>query len=116
LNIGQVYSGIDINLLISAEEGFGRTIIEAGYYGVPSIGTRIGGIPEVIENERTGYLVELDDVEQLSSAILRLATDREKRQQMGAAARELVREKFLLPAHCRKIEEIYQQLLRNHNS
>lgn len=114
-NIGQVYAGIDINLLISSEEGFGRTIIEAGYFGVPSIGTRVGGIPEIIEEDRTGYLVELDDVEQLSSAILRLATNREKRQQMGAAARELVWEKFLLSAHCRKIEEIYQQLLRNKN-
>lgn len=48
-----LYRSMDINLLISGEEGFGRTIIEAGAAGRPSIGARIGGIPEIIEEGRT---------------------------------------------------------------
>lgn len=111
--IASVYSGLDINLLPSAEEGFGRTIVESGFFAVPSIGTRVGGIPELIENERTGYLIELDEVEQMSEAILKLSKDEEKRRQFGNAAKELVKEKFLLPPHCRKIEELYLQLMQD---
>ncbi len=108
-DIVSVYEALDINLLISAAEGFGRTIIEAGYLGVPSIGTTVGGIPELIEHETTGYLVNLDEVEQLAHCINDLAVHPEKRRSMGEAARERVKNNFLLPAHCRAIEEIYRE-------
>ena len=110
-DIAPVYSALDINLLVSSGEGFGRTIIEAGYLGVPSIGTHSGGIPELIEDGVTGCLVNLDDVDELSETILSLAFDAEKRRRMGESARKLVEQKFLPPAHCEKIQTIYRELL-----
>ncbi len=110
-NISSVYASLDINLLISSSEGFGRTIIEAGYMGVPSIGTRVGGIPELIKDGESGFLVDLDDVEALSQAILKLAGDGALRQKMGQAARSNVEQHFMLADHCRKIEGIYKDLL-----
>ena len=106
-----LYEAIDINVLISAEEGFGRTIIEAGYLGVPSIGTCIGGIPELIEDGKTGFIINLDDVDHLAERILTLAMNPERIRQMGAAARQRVIEHFLLPAHCRKMEHMYRELI-----
>lgn len=110
-DIVEVYASLDINLLVSADEGFGRTIIEAGYLGVPSIGTHSGGIPELIEDGVTGCLVNLDDVDELSETILSLAQDMEKRRKMGESARRLVEQKFLLSTHCEKIQAIYKELL-----
>jgi glycosyltransferase involved in cell wall biosynthesis len=68
-------------------EGFGTVYLEAGLFGVPCIGTRVGGVPEAILEGRTGILVEPDDAEGLRDAIVALLNDPVKRQWMGENAR-----------------------------
>src|SRR5690625_7901351 len=61
-NISDLISISDLLLLMSEQESFGLVILEAIACEVPSIGTNVGGIPEVINHGETGYLVELGDI------------------------------------------------------
>src|SRR5699024_404933 len=61
-NISDLISISDLLLLTSEQESFGLVILEAMACEVPSIGTNVGGIPEVINHGETGYLVELGDI------------------------------------------------------
>jgi trehalose synthase len=78
----------------SIREGFGLTVTEAMWKGAAVIGGNVGGIRVQIEDGETGYLV--DSVEQAAERMVELVRKPEKRKQMGQAAREIVRENFLL--------------------
>ena len=83
-----VYDAADIVCQASRwEEAFGQVIAEAMAYGKPVIGTRVGGIPELIENDVSGFLIQRGDIESLADRILRLAENVELRQRMGNAGR-----------------------------
>lgn len=84
-------------------EGLGLVFLEAGFFGIPSIGTRHGGIPEAIQDERTGLLVEPEDPLSLARAIQRLVIDEGLREQLGAAAREFVLNEFSWERNIRKL-------------
>jgi glycosyltransferase involved in cell wall biosynthesis len=71
-------------------EGFGTVFLEAGAFGVPSIGTRTGGIPEAVVNGSTGRLVADDDVEGLKAAIKDLLENPSERLRLGKNARTRV--------------------------
>lgn len=77
----------------SLREGFGLTVSEAAWKGKPIVGGRAGGITLQIRDGETGYLVET--VEECATRILELLRDPGLVQEMGEAARELVRERFL---------------------
>jgi glycosyltransferase involved in cell wall biosynthesis len=74
----------------SLAEGLGIVFIEAQACGVPVIGTRVGGIPEVIEHEETGLLVPPRDVEALGQALIRLLSDRDLAHRLAAEAERRV--------------------------
>lgn len=106
-----LYRSIDLNLLISSEEGFGRTIIEAGAAGRPSVGSRIGGIPELIEDGRTGWLVDEGDVEGLADLLVRLDGERNALPAAGGAARTRVQESFTIQAHVRQVVDVWREAM-----
>jgi len=110
-DIEPVCAALDVNLLISSDEGFGRVAIEAGAVGVPTIGTRIGGIPEVIVEGETGLLVGVSDAEGLAAAIERLAADAVLRRRLGEAARQRVEREFTIEVHTRRIMDLYEEVL-----
>ena len=88
------YSAADICVLASLplrepyyiEESFGMVLLEAAGCGLPLIGTRCGGIPEIIEERKTGFLVAPGDVHGLAERIALLAGDGRMRAEMGRAA------------------------------
>jgi glycosyltransferase involved in cell wall biosynthesis len=75
-------------VLPSRSEGLGRVILETFARGRPVVATRVGGIPDVVEDGVTGLLVESGDVEALAEALARLLADRALAERMGGAARE----------------------------
>lgn len=77
-NISELLSISDLMLLMSEKESFGLVLLEANACEVPCIGTNVGGIPEVIVHDKTGYLVELGDVKQASIYALDLLEDEQK--------------------------------------
>jgi glycosyltransferase involved in cell wall biosynthesis len=77
-------------------EAFGWTIAEAMASGCPVIASRAGGIPEIVEHERSGLLVAAGDVDALAGALNRLLDSTELRQRLAAGARRRVEERFSL--------------------
>jgi len=86
-DIQDVYAAADVFALPSHMEGFGLVYIEAAFHGVPSIGTRVGGVPDVILDGETGLLVPPGDPDALAAAIGRLRDDPPLRCRLGEAAR-----------------------------
>lgn len=75
-------------------EPFSRVPLEAAAFGKPVVGTRIGGTPEAIEDERTGLLVDRSDPEALAGAVERLLRDADLRRSLGQCGAEMVGRKF----------------------
>jgi glycosyltransferase involved in cell wall biosynthesis len=74
-------------LLPSEHEGYGITVIEAALCGVPAIVARSGALPEIVESDRSGLVVEVGDVDALARAMTRLAQEPARAHQLGEGAR-----------------------------
>jgi phosphatidylinositol alpha-1,6-mannosyltransferase len=75
-------------------EGLGIALLEAQHFGCPVVGTRVGGIPEAIEEGKSGLIVEAGDEAALADAVHRLLKDKNLRFEMGTAGARFVRETF----------------------
>lgn len=109
-NLADLYSISDVKLLLSEKESFGLVLLEAMACGVPCVGTAIGGIPEVIEDGKNGFLCALGDINDAARQTLRLLTDETLRETMGKNAYETVYEKFYSERIVAQYEHIYFQL------
>jgi glycosyltransferase involved in cell wall biosynthesis len=87
----RLYDAAAVVVLPSHREGLPLAVLEAMAHGRPVVATRVGGIPELVEDGVTGYLVEPGDREGLRAALERLLADPALRRRMGAAARQAVR-------------------------
>lgn len=105
------YEATDINLLVSRSEGFGRTIIEAGAVGVPSIGARTGGIEEIIAHPHSGLLIPPEDPDALAEAMSALIGDPGKLREMANAAFRRTAQFFSIAAHSRQIMDLYDEII-----
>ena len=92
-------------------EGFGIAVVEALGAGKAVVATRVGGLPEVVDHERTGLLVAPDDPEELSAAILSLLRDDGRRKAMGERGAQVVRERFTVTASVAAMDRLYRQVL-----
>lgn len=87
------------------------SILESFAYGKPVIGTTIGGIPELIDNEANGFLVPPKEPEQLRDRLLWMSEHQTEAIEMGKAARKKVETEFNADIHYEKIMNVYQRLL-----
>jgi glycosyltransferase involved in cell wall biosynthesis len=110
-DVGPLYAAADAVVLASDEEGFSNVILEAMAAGKAIVATKVGGIPEAIENEVHGLLVPPRDEKQLAQALIRVIGDRGLRARLGTAARERARSEFSLEAMFRSYETFYGKLL-----
>jgi glycosyltransferase involved in cell wall biosynthesis len=108
-DIRQIYEGADIMVLPSVCEGLPVSLIEAMSMELPVVSTKIGGIPELVENGITGILVPPADSDALTKAIVQLASDSAQRKQMGNNARKRVCENFSMRKNASKLIEYYQK-------
>ncbi|HQU15600.1 MAG: glycosyl transferase [Chromatiales bacterium 21-64-14] len=92
-------------------EGLGMVVLEAAAAGVPAIGTRHGGIPEVIIDGETGYLVPERDTDELAVRMTALLMDRDKQRRMGGQARALVEARFDIEDRTAALELLYDEVL-----
>jgi glycosyltransferase involved in cell wall biosynthesis len=95
-------------------EPFGRVILEGMLLGKPVIATAAGGVPELIDHGRTGFLVPPGDVEALAECLRRLLAAPEEGRAIGARARSWAREQFSLSRHVAEMSEIYERAARIH--
>jgi glycosyltransferase involved in cell wall biosynthesis len=106
-----LYAAMDIHVLPSHREGFPRTLMEGAATGLPQICTNIRGCRQTVEDNKTGFLIEVGDVPALADRIRRLAADRELCMRMGRAAREKAEKEFDQRAVFQKVEQTYRRLL-----
>lgn len=98
------YRAADLFALPSLKEGFGIVFLEAMYYAKPCIGVRAGGVPEVVDDGRTGYITAPDDPDALAASILALVLDENLREAMGRAGRQKLQREFSSETFKRKLE------------
>ena len=114
-NIGDIYPQLDISVVPSLREPFGRVIIESMAFGKPVIATNIGG-PLDIVTDQTGILVPVNDPLSLANAILFLADNPAIKASMGKAGRERVENYFTISMTLSKIYDVYKGLLCNRDN
>lgn len=100
----------DVFVLPSVFEALGLSLVEAAASGLACVGTRTGGIVDVIEHERSGLLVEPGDAAGLAAALLRLAADATLRGALGGAARARARERFDEAEQARRYQALFAEL------
>lgn len=111
-DIASIMPSLDIFVLPSREEALGTAILEASACGVACIGSKIGGICECIDENRSGLLFESDNLEDLKSKLKLLSKQKELRAFFGKNARELILERFSNEVMIKKTEELYEKLLK----
>jgi len=106
------FAAADVVVLASTWEGLGLALVEAAQHGRAVVATRVGGIPEVVEDGATGLLVAPGDPIAFGDAVLRLLADDALRRRMGDAARESAARRFSVERYAGDVEALYERLLR----
>ncbi|MDA8388821.1 MAG: glycosyltransferase family 4 protein [Nitrospiraceae bacterium] len=108
--IARVLSAADIFVLPSHHEGLPNAALEAMACALPVIATRAGGIPEAVEDGKSGILVRTRDAVSLANAIECLLMNDHLAAQMGNHGREIVKKKFTWQVNSEKIFDLYREL------
>lgn len=111
-NKAKIFGAIDICIVPSCfGDPFPTVAMEAAVYGLPVVASRIGGLPEIIEDGVTGWLVEPNSPEQLADKIEWLIQNPERAREMGKAGRERVFKEFTVEKMVAEFEALFQQHL-----
>jgi glycosyltransferase involved in cell wall biosynthesis len=97
-DIARLYQAADVFVATSLEESFGQTILEAQLCGCPVVAFNVGGIPEIVHNEITGFLVPKGNVEEMAEAIRTLVRTPDVLNTMSGCARSCAEIRFSLQA------------------
>jgi glycosyltransferase involved in cell wall biosynthesis len=111
-DIERVLSAADIVVLTSDNEGTPLCLIQAGMAGLPVVTTNVGSVPEVVLNNVTGIITELD-VQQIADALENLVNNHALRTQLGKSAKEFTLANFGVQRLVTDHEELYKKLLSN---
>jgi glycosyltransferase involved in cell wall biosynthesis len=97
----------DIFVLPSRSEAFPNALLEAMAAGLPAVATSVGGIPEIVDDGRTGLLIRRDDPVELADALCRLMSDEPLAAALGAAARQRIRANYSFERMTAQFEALY---------
>ncbi len=109
--VAPVLAAADLFLLPSSKESFGLAALEAMACGVPVVASDVGGIPELVENGRTGFLFPPDDVQGMARAAALVLSDDGLRRRMGEEARRLAEDRFATAKVVPAYEEFYRRVI-----
>jgi glycosyltransferase involved in cell wall biosynthesis len=107
-----IYADLDLAVLSSRNEGTPVSFIEAMAAGLPVVGTRVGGVPDLVEHGKTGLLVRPNDPKALSGAMETLLSDPDRRREMGRLAREAVYPTYSDAALIDHMDRFYSSILQ----
>lgn len=112
-DVPDLLQGFDLFALATEQEASGTVFVEAAMAGLPVIGTRVDGVPEMLTENETGLLVPVGDVTALTQALRTLLDDPDTRRRMGEAGYRLVREqgKFTPEGMVTRVENCYTRWL-----
>lgn len=101
----------DLFFLPSYTEGMPMSILEAMGYGLPIVATNVGGIPQLVENGKNGYMVEPGKIDDFAKVILELTGNDELIYRMGKESIEKAYEKYSLEKHLEKVCKLYEKAM-----
>jgi glycosyltransferase involved in cell wall biosynthesis len=104
-------TAMDVYLMSSQYEGLPIALLEAMAMELPVVATAVGGVPEVVKEGKTGFLVPAGRPGELAAAAKKLLEDPDMGQAMGRAGRTMVKEKFSMERMVRQTEEVYLEVL-----
>jgi N-acetyl-alpha-D-glucosaminyl L-malate synthase BshA len=111
LGVEEFVAASDLGLVTSDSESFCLSILEAMFFARPSVSTRVGGIPEVVEHDCTGLLAAAGDARALAENVSALIRDIPRREAMGRAAQRFASEHFSAQSIVPHYEELYRRVL-----
>jgi glycosyltransferase involved in cell wall biosynthesis len=109
--VARFYAAVDAVILPSINEGTPVTAIEALAVGRPVVATRVGGVPDVVRDGETGFLVPPGSTDELAERLAELARDPELRERLGRAGREHVRTRYAVDRLVDDVDLLYRSLL-----
>ena len=111
-SLPRIYADLDVLAVSSDNEGTPVSAIEAIASGCPVVATRVGGLPDLIKDHKTGLLVPPRDADALASAVLDLLHNPPTARELGHNAREFVRRRFTVERLITDVDRLYGKLLR----
>ncbi len=102
---------LDIYVAVSRLESFGVAILEASACSLPVVVSNVGGLPEVVQDGKTGYVVDRENPDATAEALMKIIQNNSLRRQMGDAGRKLVLDKYQWSNNVLVMEDIYYRVL-----
>ena len=110
-SVEELLSCADLFLLPSATESFGLAALEAMACGAPVVASRTGGLPEVIDDGRSGFLFDVGAVEEMAEAGIRILEDEALHAELSAAGRAIAEERFSAGVVVPHYEALYERVM-----
>ena len=111
-DLDRIMGCLDLVIHPALMEGLGVSLLQAAAAGVPIVGTRVGGIPEIVRDGVNGYLIPPGDVPSLMDATTRIITDRDLARQLGENGKRIVSEHFSIESMVEGNIGVYRDLMR----
>jgi glycosyltransferase involved in cell wall biosynthesis len=109
--VGDYYRAMDLVVLPSLSEGMPNVALEAMMFGKPVVASRVGGVPEVVVEGETGFMVKAGDEDALALALIRMLASPSRMQAMGEGGRRRVLENFSPKVRVERLLALYNELL-----
>ena len=110
-NVQEKLAIADLMLLPSQLESFGLAALEAMACEVPTIATKVGGVPEVIEDRKSGFLAPVGDIDLMARCAIEILSDEKRLREMGKLARFVAQSRFCSSKIIPQYEEFYRRVL-----
>jgi len=108
-DVPEIIASLDIFVLASLTEPFGKVVVEAMAMKKPVVATRVGGVPEIIEHSKSGILIPPGDATTLAEAIIKVAKDENRARRIGVEGRRTVMRKFNLGSFLQRFERVFDK-------
>ena len=110
-DLPKIYADLDIVALTSINEALGLVLVEAMASGKPVVATNVGGVPSLVKHGVNGLLINPQDVQALSDAIIKLLNDSDLRQKMGREGRSSVFPRYDISQLVKRVDLLYTQMI-----
>ena len=111
VTLSLLYSAADVFVAPSIQDNLPNTVMEAAACATPTVAFHVGGLPDLVEHGRTGYLAQPFETDDLAKGIALLLGNDEKRLEMAKAARHKVVSEFALERIARRHAELYRGII-----
>jgi glycosyltransferase involved in cell wall biosynthesis len=111
ISLALVYSAADIFVLPSLQDNLPNTLLEAIACGTPCLAFNIGGMPDIIEHQKNGYLAQPYNIEDFTQGIVWLLENKQRHQKLSQRAREKAQQEFTLEIQALRYSSVYSEVI-----